>query len=732
LVESISKQDACDKIVLNRSRPERIGRYNPVFPMAEKLAFDHYEVLTREDGSPFELGRGAMGITYKAFDTNLRVNVALKVINAKYLESEIAQQRFMREARAAAQLRHPNVASVFHLGTNRDAFFYAMEFVDGETVESFIQRQGPIDPVVAVRITLQVTRALGAAEKHHLVHRDIKPANLMLVREDDDFVVKVIDFGLAKSIKHEENDDLATLSMGGFVGTAHFASPEQLEEKEIDVRSDIYSLGVTLWYMLAGQVPFGGSLAQVMSQHLHKPPPLEKLQSLPASLRAAVGHMIEKDPAQRPQTPAALRAELENCLAEIHAAPKADEQDFPTVVAETPLSTVVAPPTGITRKSSRAIVWAIAALVLVGAGLLLYFKMRPAEKVIVPPLVAPAPTATPAVAQSTAKPQVPTSSPPAPLGKSPELSRDSIAEAEKYETAQDWPRAVMAYVQLQKKFPQSEVGRVRLELLLSKLQSEKGALQDENFDALRAPLTEAAKIDAVSAMEILGNSLRKRDPKASFDWLCAAAARGRSHAMAEVGLRYSNGAGVERDFVKAAQWFERALAAGDVSAGTLLAECYLFGKGVTKNETKAVALLQEAATRDPRAMDQLGNCYHKGIGVTRDDREAFRLYSAAAKLNNLDSAGNLGVLYLTSEDTDLGKNEAARTEKAVSLFRDGAKQNNAFCMFLYARCFEAGTGVVANPAEASDWYRRAAEAGNRPAQDWCRQHNVNFETEPAP
>ena len=290
----------------------------------------------------------------------------------------------------------------------------------------------------------------------------------------------------------------------------------------------------------------------------------------------------------------------------------------------------------------------------------------------------------------------------------------------------------MAYVQLQKKFPQSEVGRVRLELLLSKLQSEKGALRDENFDALREPLTEAAKIDAVSAMEILGDSLRKRDPKASFAWLCAAAAGGRSHAMAEVGLRYSNGAGVERDFVKAAQWFERALAAGDVSAGTLLAECYLFGKGVTKNETKAVALLQEASTRDPRAMDQLGNCYHKGIGVTRDDREAFRLYHAAAKLNNLDSTGNLGVLYLTSEETDLGKNEAARTQKAVDLFRDGAKQNNAFCMFLYARCFEAGTGVIANPTEASDWYRRAAEAGNRPAQDWCRQHNVNFETEPAP
>ncbi|MGI8957139.1 MAG: serine/threonine-protein kinase [Chthoniobacterales bacterium] len=708
--------------------------------MAEKLIFDHYEVLTREDGSPFELGRGAMGITYKAFDTNLRVNVALKVINAKFLENEIAQQRFLREARAAAQLRHPNVASVYHLGTSADAFFYAMEFVDGETVESFIKRQGSIDPVVALRITLQVARALAAAEKVHLVHRDLKPSNLMLVREDDDFLVKVIDFGLAKSIKHDEGDDLATLSMGGFVGTAHFASPEQLEEKEIDVRSDIYSLGVTLWYMLAGEAPFGGSLAQVMSQHLHKPPPLEKLQDLPECVRAAVGHMIEKDPALRPQTPSALRVELESCIARITSAPAVDEQDFPTMV-EAPVSTAelhppplppqVPPP----KSSSLGIILALVAIALVGAGGFVFWKMRQPAAVTAGPLpTAPvAATATPAIVQATPTPVAASPSPAVSLAESPGLTREAIAEAEKYEAARDWPRAIMAYVDLQKKFPQNEVGRVRLELMLSKLQSEKGALRDENFDALHEPLAEAAKLEVVSAMEILGEFLRKRDPKASFEWLSAASARGRAHAMAEVGLRYSNGAGVERDLVKAAQWFEKARSAGDVSARTLLGECYLYGKGVTKNESKAIALFQDAAAaNEPRAMDQLGTCYHKGIGVARDDREAFRFYSAAAKLNYLDSAGNLGVLYLTSNATDLGRNLPAGTEKALNLFRDGAKQNNAFCMYLYARCFEGGTGVEANPSEAIDWYRRAAEAGNRPAQDWCRQHQVDFDSSAAP
>src|SRR5271165_4548055 len=213
--------------------------------MADAERYQHYEVLRREDGTLWELGRGAMGITYKAFDTSLRCPVALKVINNSYLNSELARQRFLREARAAASLRHQNVASVFHLGTDHESYFYAMEFIDGETVEAYITRNGLLDPAEALGITLQVSRALAAADKEKLVHRDLKPSNLMLVEEDDEKVVKVIDFGLAKSAQ-TGGDSSASLTLGGgFVGTPQFASPEQLEEREIDIRSDIYSLGAT-------------------------------------------------------------------------------------------------------------------------------------------------------------------------------------------------------------------------------------------------------------------------------------------------------------------------------------------------------------------------------------------------------------------------------------------------------------------------------------------------------
>src|SRR5271166_5462812 len=287
--------------------------------MADAERYQHYEVLKRDDGSLWELGRGAMGITYKAFDTNLRCPVALKVINNTYLNSDVARQRFLREARAAAALRHQNVASVFHLGTDHDSYFYAMEFIDGETVDAYMKRVGALSPLEALGITLQVCRALTAAARQQLVHRDLKPANLMLVDQEGEKVVKVIDFGLAKSAK-KEGEDSGTLTVGGgFVGTPHFASPEQLEERDIDIRSDIYSLGATLYYMLAGRPPYAGSVAQIMSQHLYKPLPMGPLDGFPPCVVELIQRMMEKDPAKRPQRPVDLRREILPCLERLQA-----------------------------------------------------------------------------------------------------------------------------------------------------------------------------------------------------------------------------------------------------------------------------------------------------------------------------------------------------------------------------------------------------------------------------
>ena len=273
-------------------------------------SFGHYELLTHDDGTPIELGRGAMGVTYKALDTNLRCPVALKVINAHNLESESARIRFLREARSAARIRHPNVASVFHLGKKGGDYFYAMEYVEGESLDRLIKRQGPLDVALALDIADQVAAALGAAQKEQIVHRDIKPANLMLsFGENGNVRVKVIDFGLARAVSGSQSEP--ALSMPGtFAGTPLFASPEQCSGLEVDIRSDIYSLGVTLWEMLVGKVPFCGTTSEVIRCHLGAPLPLDQLANIPEPVVLLLQCMLEKDPVRRPQDPASLQAAL--------------------------------------------------------------------------------------------------------------------------------------------------------------------------------------------------------------------------------------------------------------------------------------------------------------------------------------------------------------------------------------------------------------------------------------
>jgi serine/threonine protein kinase len=189
--------------------------------------FEHYELVTGEDGKPIELGRGAMGVTYKALDVDLRCPVTLKVISERYLGDESARLRFLREARAAASVRHPNVASVLHLGRTGSSYFYAMEFVEGETLEHLIKCSGRVEVKLALEITLQVAAGLAAVHKQKIVHRDIKPSNIMVSFEEGGGpIVKIIDLGLAKLTTDLPAE--GAISMPGvFAGTPEFASPEQ-------------------------------------------------------------------------------------------------------------------------------------------------------------------------------------------------------------------------------------------------------------------------------------------------------------------------------------------------------------------------------------------------------------------------------------------------------------------------------------------------------------------------
>ena len=274
------------------------------------LVFGDFEVEQRADGSYWELGRGGMGVTYLARDKVLRRRVALKVIDtptvSTHRDSQTARERFLREARAAAALRHPNVAAVYQFGAAPDGSrcFYAMELVEGETLETRVRRHGPLNPKVVVEIATQIAHALTAAAAQGLIHRDLKPGNIMLKTGDPgvtEVEVKIIDFGLAKAVADAAGE--MDITHGEFVGTPNFASPEQFESSPVDVRSDIYSLGVTLWFALTGKTPFTGrNLEEIRGAQKLAELPTEQLKAahVPPPLRSLLKSMLALEPAGRP------------------------------------------------------------------------------------------------------------------------------------------------------------------------------------------------------------------------------------------------------------------------------------------------------------------------------------------------------------------------------------------------------------------------------------------------
>src|SRR5437588_9247323 len=283
------------------------------------LRYAHFEVEVGEDGFPVELGAGAMAVTYRARDTVLNSEAALKVIERRVAQNLGARSRFLREARAAANIHHPNIARVTYYGEQDGECFYAMELVKGETLEARVRRDGPMPFALALEVIEQAARALAAAEACGVVHRDIKPSNIMLESDPGGCapIVKVIDYGIAK-ILNPEAEPGAEQTQAGFIGTPAFASPEQFVssgQTHLDARSDIYSLGVTFWYLLSGRVPFVGRTLNDIRLRQTEPLPIAQLKvgDVPTRILALLKSMLASDPKDRPQSAREVLFKVHRC-----------------------------------------------------------------------------------------------------------------------------------------------------------------------------------------------------------------------------------------------------------------------------------------------------------------------------------------------------------------------------------------------------------------------------------
>ena len=295
--------------------------------MPKELIHDRYELEAL-------VGTGGMSSVYKARDSLLERHVALKILHEHHAADAEFVERFRLEARAVAQLSHPNIVTVIDRGEDGGRQFIVFEYVEGENLGQLLEQDGPLPARRAVELALQVARGLAFAHQHGVVHRDVKPQNVLM---NGDGQAKVTDFGIARTL-----DMRGMTQTGTVLGTSKYIAPEQASGQEVSAQTDVYSLGVVVYELLVGEVPFpGDNFVAVAMKHLNEPAPnvLERRPDVPLRLAAAIERALQKDPADRFGSMDELIAELEACLGE----PAQDDEGAETLVVPTPARQIPSP-----------------------------------------------------------------------------------------------------------------------------------------------------------------------------------------------------------------------------------------------------------------------------------------------------------------------------------------------------------------------------------------------------
>jgi serine/threonine-protein kinase len=273
----------------------------------QQLIADRYELKEI-------VGTGGMSSVYCAFDTLLERHVALKILHEQFGADEDHVERFRREARAVAQLSHPNIVTVIDRGEENGRQFIVFELIEGENLKELVSRGGPLPVGRVLELGLEIGRALAFAHAQGLVHRDVKPQNVLL---NDDGLAKVTDFGIVRSL-----DAVGQTETGTVLGSSHYIAPEQARGERVDAQTDVYSFGVVLYELLAGEVPFpGDSFLSVAMKHVNEPAPsvLERRPDAPLRLATLVERCMAKLPPDRPASMDEVVSELQSVRSELDA-----------------------------------------------------------------------------------------------------------------------------------------------------------------------------------------------------------------------------------------------------------------------------------------------------------------------------------------------------------------------------------------------------------------------------
>lgn len=653
-----------------------------------------------------ELGRGAMGIVYEAFDTAIEREVAIKVLNAEPVagtSTDELRSRFRREAQAAGRLSHPHIVAIYDYG---DGFvhndgkagspYIVMEMVRGRTLKDLLDR-GVRPPLAdVVRWMGQLLGALHHAHERGVVHRDIKPANVMLL---DSGELKVADFGIARL----DASDLT--STGAMLGTVSYMSPEQLLGQPVDRRTDIYACGVLLYLLLTGELPFLGTTASVMQRVLNQDalPPSKLNRTLTSAWDPVLLRALAKQPAARHATAADFARAVEN------AASATDDEA--TVVQQwsqqrpqqqtqqrSAYDFDPVPP----KRVSRGMAWRWAAggmammVLSVGSWRMLQ-GTAPAEVQVAAappspmPLPAPASTAAPPVQVAQATPKI--SAAPSPP---PYQAASSPAPA---------PTAITLTARPVEPLPQ--VGR-----------PTAASAAPRPPSAAKPKPSPTASPNIVAAAPPAPAPAASRGPATDSDYArtrreCEALRKPDLGCLRILGLGYLNGRGGEKDVAKGVSMLTKAAEGGDASAQFSLGWVYLNGTGVERDDARGAQWIRRAANQGHTvAMNDMGWLLENSRGVSTDLAAAADWYRKGAEAGLGQSQMHYGRMLLD------GIGVAKDSAKGRALLLKAVDQGRPDASYVLGLMYEKGKGVPVDRAQATQWYRKAIARGPLRNNSW--------------
>jgi uncharacterized protein len=632
------------------------------------VQIDRYQILN-------EIARGGMGVVFRAHDPATGQDVAIKVLIHGALATPTTQKRFIREAQALAKVRHPNVVRVHACGVASGGEpFIAMELVDGESLDTRLERDGPMDPSEAVGVVSQLCSAVGACHRAGILHRDLKPDNVMVTERG---VLKLTDFGLVRDLDPSMSRTQLTKT-GVYLGSPGFWSPEQAGGKlaQIGVRTDVYGLGAVLFALLSGRPPnVGETLLEILaSTREPKPKPSTFNPRVPAWLDRVVARTLATHPNDR--------------LAD------------PTELAEA----LAAGDVAITGIGSRALwVASILGVVLVVGALALWGRNTPiATPTGPPPGVAPPPTSEEDVVVATTTPKA-VKPDPANVARWRRLAKS-------YATGDGAERNLTEAVFWYRKV--ANAGDSDAMFTLGAFYALGRGVTSDAAEAARW-YRKAADLGNPDAMCTLGAYFAngkgvKQSYSEAVRWTqMAVDAAGHPAAMTNLGLFCQSGNGVKRDDAKACRWFRKAADAGNSDAMYFLALAYGAGAGVKQDDAEAARWYREASDAGSRdASFNLGAAYSAGRGVTQDYTEAARWYRKSADAGSAAAMNNLGILY------NNGLGQVKDYALAARWYREGAEAGNSAAMVNLGILYAYGRGFAKDYAKAARWYRLAANAGD--------------------